>query len=135
MTLLENIKTVCVIDDDKIYVYGIKKLISIKQLSHNLIEFPNGKEAIDFLADPGNQAALPDIIFLDINMPVMDGWDFMDNFVKIKPHLGKKITVYMVSSSINDDDINRAKNISDITDYVVKPVSPNKLIELFNLAA
>jgi len=135
MTLLENIKTVCVIDDDKIYVYGLKKLISIKQLCPNLIEFANGKEAMDFLVNPENQNALPDIIFLDINMPVMDGWDFMDHFVKIKSQLGKKITVYMVSSSINDDDINRAKNISDVSDYIVKPVSPAKLIELFNLAA
>jgi len=135
MTLLENIKTVCVIDDDKIYVYGLKKLISIKQLCPNLLEFPNGKEAIDFLINPENHNALPDIIFLDINMPVMDGWDFMDQFVQIKSQLGKKITVYMVSSSINDDDINRAKNISDISDYIVKPVSPAKLVELFNLAA
>jgi len=135
MTLLENIKTVCVIDDDKIYVYGLKKLISLKQLCPNLLEFENGKLAIDYIADPKNQDALPDIIFLDINMPVMDGWDFMENFVKIKSQLGKKITVYMVSSSIDNEDINRAKNISDISDYVVKPVTPARLIELFSLAA
>jgi len=135
MTFLKTIKTACVIDDDKIYVYGLKKLINIKQLCPNLIEFENGKLAIDFLANPQNQQSLPDIIFLDISMPVMDGWDFMDNYVKIKPQLGKKITVYMISSSINQDDINRAKNISEVSDYVVKPVSPNKLIELFNMAA
>jgi len=135
MTLLDNTRTICVIDDDKIYVYGLKKLINIKQLCSNLIEFPNGKEAIDFLANPENIDSLPDIIFLDINMPVMDGWDFMENYAKIKPHLGKKIIVYMVSSSINDEDIRRAKNISDISDYVIKPVNADKLIALFNLAA
>lgn len=135
MTLIENTRTVCVIDDDKIYVYGLKKLINIKQLCSNLIEFPNGKEAIDFLANPENINSLPDIIFLDINMPVMDGWDFMESYAKIKPQLGKKIIVYMVSSSINDDDILRAKKISDISDYVIKPVNADKLIELFTLAA
>jgi len=128
-------KTVCVIDDDKIYIYGLKKLITIKELSPNLMEFYNGKEAIDFLINPENQNQLPDIIFLDINMPVMDGWGFMESFVKIKPQLGKKITIYMVSSSINQDDINRAKGISDVTDYVIKPISQDTLVELFKVAA
>ncbi|WP_295649024.1 response regulator [uncultured Mucilaginibacter sp.] len=128
-------KTVCVIDDDKIYIYGLKKLITIKELSPNLMEFYNGKEAIDFLINPENQNQLPDIIFLDINMPVMDGWGFMESFVKIKPQLSKKITIYMVSSSINQDDINRAKGISDVTDYVIKPISQDTLVELFNVAA
>ena len=128
-------KTVCVIDDDKIYIYGLKKLITIKELSPNLMEFYNGKEAIDFLINPENQNQLPDIIFLDINMPVMDGWGFMESFVKIKPQLGKKITIYMVSSSINQDDINRAKGISDVTDYVIKPIPQDTLVELFKVAA
>ena len=99
------------------------------------MEFYNGKEAIDFLINPENQNQLPDIIFLDINMPVMDGWGFMESFVKIKPQLGKKITIYMVSSSINQDDINRAKGISDVTDYVIKPISQDTLVELFKVAA
>jgi CheY-like chemotaxis protein len=135
MTIVKSINTVCVVDDDEIYVYGIKKLIYLKQLCENLIEFRNGKDAIDFLQNPDNSDQLPDVIFLDINMPVMDGWDFMENYAKIKPNLGKKITVYMVSSSINDEDIQRAKTISDISDYVVKPVTYDKLLELFRLAA
>jgi CheY-like chemotaxis protein len=135
MTIVRSINTVCLVDDDEIYVYGIKKLIKLKQLCPNLIEFRNGKEAIDFLTNPQNAELLPDVIFLDINMPVMDGWDFMENYTQIKPHLSKKIIVYMVSSSINEDDIKRAKSISDITDYVVKPVTYDKLLELFRLAA
>ena len=135
MAIVKQVNTVCVVDDDEIYVYGIKKLITLKQLCPNLIEFRNGKDAIDFLTNPDNTDQLPDVIFLDISMPIMDGWDFMENFTQIKSQLGKKITVYMVSSSINDEDIERAKNISDITDYVVKPVSYDKLVELFSLAA
>jgi CheY-like chemotaxis protein len=135
MAIIKPINTVCVVDDDKIYVYGLKKLIALKQLCPNLLEFPDGKEAIDFLTNPENAKQLPDVIFLDIDMPLMDGWDFMENFTQIKPNLGKKITVYMVSSSINEADIKRAKNISDVTDYVVKPVTHDKLVELFNLAA
>jgi CheY-like chemotaxis protein len=135
MTIVKSINTVCVVDDDEIYVYGIKKLINLKQLCPNLIEFRNGKDAIEFLMNPKNNDQLPDVIFLDISMPIMDGWDFMESYAKIKPQLSKKITVYMVSSSINDEDIKRAKAIADITDYVVKPVSYDKLLELFQLAA
>lgn len=135
MTIVKSINTVCVVDDDEIYVYGIKKLITLKQLCPNLIEFRNGKDAIDFLTDPNNTDQLPDVIFLDISMPIMDGWDFMESYAKLKPHLSKKITVYMVSSSINDEDIMRAKAITDISDYVVKPVTYDKLLELFQLAA
>lgn len=135
MTIVRSINTVCVVDDDEIYVYGIKKLITLKQLCPNLIEFRNGKDAIDFLTDPNNTEQLPDVIFLDISMPIMDGWDFMESYAKLKPHLAKKIIVYMVSSSINDEDIQRAKAISDICDYVVKPVTYDKLLELFQLAA
>jgi len=135
MSLVQPVKTVCVIDDDKIYVYGLKKLISLKQLCPNLIEFPNGKEAIDFFNDPQNQQQLPDIILLDIDMPVMDGWDFMEHYAQILPRLGKKITVYMVSSSIDDADMKRAKNITEVSDYVVKPVSQDKLARLFEVAA
>ncbi|RKR85552.1 response regulator receiver domain-containing protein [Mucilaginibacter gracilis] len=135
MTIVKSINTVCLVDDDEIYIYGIKKLIELKQLCPNLIEFRNGKDAIDFLINPDNTEELPDVIFLDISMPIMDGWDFMESFSQIKPNLGKKITIYMVSSSINDDDINRAKNISDISDYVVKPITYDKLLELFRLAA
>ena len=135
MTIIKPINTVCVVDDDEIYVFGLRKLIAIKKLCSNLLEFSNGKEAIDFIQNPVNIGNLPDVIFLDINMPVMDGWDFMDSFVKIKHSLGKKIIVYMISSSISEDDINRAKTISDITDYIMKPVTHDKLIEMFQNAA
>jgi CheY-like chemotaxis protein len=135
MTIVKPINTVCVVDDDQIYVFGLRKLIALKKLCPNLLEFGNGKEAIDFIQNPANIGNLPDVIFLDINMPVMDGWDFMDSFAKIKHSLGKKITVYMISSSISEEDINRAKTISDITDYIMKPVTHDKLIEMFQNAA
>jgi len=75
---------------------------------------------------------LPDVILLDINMPVMDGWEFMHEFAKIKPRTGKKIAVYMVSSSVDLNDIHRAKNISEVSDYLFKPVRINQLKEVFD---
>jgi CheY-like chemotaxis protein len=66
--------------------------------------------------------ALPDIIFLDINMPVMDGWQFLDSFRNIEDMLSKKITIYLVSSSVDKNDMSRSKQISLVKDYLIKPV-------------
>ncbi len=64
-------------------------------------------------------------------MPIMDGWDFLKEYVLIKPKLSKKIIIYLVSSSIHDTDIKRAKQIGEVTDYVIKPVTRDKFIEIF----
>jgi len=74
----------CIIDDDPIFIYGFKKLLQLKGLQAKIQAFGNGEEAIDFLKDPRNHDNLPDIIFIDINMPVMDGWEFTRVFEEIQ---------------------------------------------------
>lgn len=122
----------CIVDDDDVYQFTVARTIQKEQIDCELQVFPNGARAIDFLsqhlADP---TQLPDLIFLDISMPVMDGWLFMDEFVKIKPRLGKQIVIYMVSSSVDNKDLERARRISEISDYVVKPIEPTHLKEIF----
>lgn len=84
------------------------------------------------LKNPVNANNLPDVIFLDVRMPVMDGWEFMKEFAEIKSQLGKKISIYMISSSIDASDIDRAKKIPDVIDYIFKPVDVNRLEEIFS---
>ena len=129
------IELACIIDDDRIYVNLVKKIIEIKKLSQNLIIFKNGKEALDyFKAILGNisENRLPDIIFLDLNMPVMDGWEFLSEFVKIKNNFNKKITLYVVSSSIDPRDLQRAKSFNLVTDYLIKPIELNQFEKIFD---
>ena len=73
---------------------------------------------------------LPDIIFLDIYMPITDGWMFLDEFRKSKAEFAKKMRIYMVSSSIDPRDLNRARSSPEVEDYVEKPISLNKFSEL-----
>jgi hypothetical protein len=61
---------------------------------------------------------------------VMDGWGFLENYLLMKPAIDKKIYIYIVSSSINPMDVERARSISDVTDYVVKPITKNKFIDM-----
>lgn len=130
----KNIELTCLIDDDKIYLNLIKKIIETKALCENLIVFNDGKQSIDYfetLLKSSNKDRIPDIIFLDLNMPVMDGWQFLERFTKIKNKFNKVITLYIVSSSIYPEDINRAKSIETVEDYLIKPIIISDLAKLF----
>ena len=121
---MKKIDIACVIDDDDIYTFTIKKIIDNSQLAEKTLFFPNGKLALDFFNEYVHQTThLPDLILLDINMPVLDGWQFMDEFIKLSPLINKRIVVYIVSSSIDRADFNRAKGYEQISDFIIKPVS------------
>ncbi|MCP9199414.1 response regulator [Gramella sp. GC03-9] len=135
----QKVELACIIDDDKIYVNLVKKIIEIKKLSENLLIYKNGKEALDYfkeiMQNTTDEDKLPDIIFLDLNMPVMDGWEFLNEFIKIKNNLNKKITLYVVSSSIDPRDLERAKSFNLVTDYLIKPIELKKFEKIFEKTA
>lgn len=131
----QKVELACIIDDDKIYVNLVKKIIEIKKLSKNLLIFKNGREALDhfkLILENATEDVLPDIIFLDINMPVMDGWEFLNEFIKIKNNFEKKITLYVVSSSIDPRDLERAKSFNLVTDYLIKPIELKRFEKIFD---
>jgi len=121
---------IAVIDDDSVYQFTASRTLKATQLAHEILQFHNGKEALSFLRNGAENQHLPDIIFLDINMPITDGWGFLEEFHELKEKLGKDIKIYMVSSSIDPRDLNRARNIPEVTDYVEKPISMSKFSEL-----
>lgn len=130
--ITENkIVTAGIVDDDEIFTYGFKKLTVIKGLFDEILNFSNGKEAIDYLLNPKNANHLPDVLFVDINMPVMNGWEFNAAFEEIKSQLGKNIAIYNISSSVDLEDIKRVKNNPIISDYLLKPIDEAYLTDIF----
>lgn len=122
-------KTIWVIDDDIIYQIIVNKIIEKSEMFSSISSFKNGKEALDAVTNSFNDnETLPDIILLDINMPIMDGWEFMEGMTLLKPSITKQIIVYVVSSSIAVEDKNKAKTYPDILGYLSKPVNINDLI-------
>ncbi len=119
---------VCLIDDDKVYQFTSKMILEATQLTSRITTFFNGQEAIEFFLDPANQqiGILPDVIFLDINMPIMNGWNFLEEFDKIFYTLPKKILIYVVSSSVDDSDMEKSKSFVSVADYVIKPINKEK---------
>ncbi len=125
---MKKINTICVIDDDEIYTFTIKRIIAKAGIAEKSIFFKNGKAALDFFIENArNTDELPELILLDINMPVLDGWQFMDRFVKLAPRINKNIAIYIVSSSDDREDYDKAKAISEITDFAVKPINVETL--------
>ncbi|TRX22052.1 response regulator [Flavobacterium franklandianum] len=127
-----NKKIIWIIDDDVIYQTIINKLIQKSGVFSTHSSFMNGKEAITTLNNilEIHKEYIPDIILLDINMPVMDGWEFMEEIKRIKSKIHKKIIIYIVSSSIAIEDKNKSKTFIDIIGYIPKPISVDDLIAI-----
>jgi CheY-like chemotaxis protein len=125
---MQRVDTVCIVDDDPIYVFTTKQKLQVGKFCNNILIYNNGKEAFEALkALIENNNTLPDVILLDLNMPVWDGWDFLDEFQTIKAN--KKIAIYIVSSSDNPDDIARSKSYHIVNDFIIKPITIEKLDE------
>jgi CheY-like chemotaxis protein len=125
---MKKLRKTSIVDDDRIYIFGLSKLIEMNDFCQEIQVFNNGKEALDtFLQDIEAGNELPEVILLDINMPVMDGWEFLDEYVKVKHKIKNKVKIYMVSSSVNLSDLDKAKTYDDIVDYVVKPIKSSDL--------
>lgn len=128
------IEMACIIDDDDMYVNLVTKVINMRNLVKNLLIFKNGKEALDYFVGALKkleERKIPQVILLDLNMPVMNGWQFLNNLSEYDfPEL-KNSTLYIVSSSINPADIERSKAINLVKDFLIKPVTVDQLSEVF----
>ena len=117
-----------VIDDDKINNLVCESVIKKIQENNQVVSFLRAEDALNYLSNASNQH--PDIIFLDINMPEMDGWEFLERFLPIRK---KNTYIFMLSSSINQADFDKAKKYTEVLDYVVKPFSKEKLLKAIEM--
>lgn len=126
---MKKINILYLVDDDEIYQFLTSEVISSTQLVNQLKFFSNGKEAIEHIEKiKDSPDELPEVILLDLFMPVLDGWGFLEKYTALKPRLGKKIVIYIISSSIDPGDIEKANSISEVTEYIIKPLTRDKFI-------
>lgn len=123
---------ILLVDDDELYLYLMEK--TIHQVSKELVvnSFTDGEQAVEYITKcTDEKIELPEVIFLDINMPFLDGWGFLAEFKKLKSKIANKVNIYMVSSSIRETDVQRALDFEELTGYVVKPLHKAQLAKIF----
>ena len=117
---------VFIIDDDPIHQRIAQIMISKHQLFDEYVSFTEAGKGLKFLEENCEVTeALPDVILLDLNMPVMDGWDFLDKFEKVRHTLVKDIRIFIVSSSVDEKDISRSQSYASVKGFISKPLTPD----------
>ncbi|CAG5068173.1 Regulator of RpoS [Dyadobacter sp. CECT 9623] len=128
---MEKINNLWVVDDDEIYRFAVNIIIDRSAIAKQTNYFNNGQLAIDaFNENLSTPDKLPDLILLDLNMPVLDGWQFLDAVGKLLPTVQKKVHIFLVSSSNDEEDFARAQSLSEVQDLIVKPLTPKVLAEI-----
>lgn len=131
---MKRFKSTLVIDDDPISCFINQKIIETTQLTKQIAVVHNGVEALDYIKNNTNANAEngsgPDLIFLDLNMPVMDGFEFLQKFRALDSKYWKNVEIVVLTSSNNQTDINKA-NDYNVRAYLTKPLTVEGLNSLF----
>ena len=127
-------RTVMLIDDNEIDNLINQKMIEAASVTEHIYTHTGAKSAIEFLKNMEKlemaDQVLPDLIFLDIDMPLMDGFQFLDEFEKLSNVAKKKCKIVMLTSSINPQDFNRSKKYENVRLYLNKPLSHESIAKL-----
>lgn len=120
------------VDDDPVTLMLVKILISKALITKEIITARNGWEAIKYfqkiIANPETITTYPKLILLDINMPIMDGWEFLDSFIKTDLYsIFNNTKIVVVSSSIDPLDIEKSKSYPIVIDFLTKPMTKEKI--------
>lgn len=134
---MKKISYIGIVDDDPITIFGIRKMLNTSVECEVIESYKNGKIALDTFRQKleGNEH-IPEVIFLDINMPIMDGWQFLEEFLKFP--IEQKIRINIVTSSIDPHDIQRYETFKDNTHHVItfnnKPIKRSEIAKITKLA-
>lgn len=128
--MLTSNNTLYLVDDDEIYNYTMKKMIEKGISDYEVKVFQDGNVALTNLINDIELCECPKAIFLDIDMPYLDGWEFLDELDKL--NLDHTPRIYVSSSTINPAEISRAEENNLVTEFISKPISREKLQDICN---
>jgi len=135
---VKKLKSVLLIDDNEIINLFNKNLLYSMDLAEHVHICANGREALSFLktidkSTSNNEYSLfPELIILDLNMPFMDGFGFLQEYQDYFGYTKPEVIIWLLTSSINDMDLTRAESYIILNDFVSKPMDPLRFKELLS---
>jgi CheY-like chemotaxis protein len=130
----KKFKAVMLIDDNEIDNLINQKMLEASGIVDTIFMHTGAKGALEFLKNieklSTDGSGLPEVIFLDIDMPLMDGFQFLDEFDKLSEYIKKHCSIIMLTSSINPQDLSKAKKSNYVKKYINKPLTQEALEKL-----
>jgi CheY-like chemotaxis protein len=129
----KNVKTVLLVDDDNMTNFLHQRVLSKSSICADVKVAKNGQEGIQKLIELNQVLASKDdtvVVFLDLNMPILDGWGFLQEYAKNKNNLKFNTKIFVLSSSINPDDKEKAEENANVDQYIYKPLTTSSLQSL-----
>lgn len=130
---MSTAKNICIIDDDKVYTFGVKKIIKNHLPQNKVTSYENGRIALEGIQKAFDEnLPLPDYILLDIDMPELNGWGFLKEFEELRNKMDKKIEIFVISSRVENNTHLLFKMEWDdkVSDFIRKPVDVERLKEI-----
>ncbi len=128
---MEKFYNILIIDDDQVNNFLFSRMVQAVGISEKAEAVTSGKQGLVLLEEKiASGEPLPQVIFLDINMPLMNGWEFLEKYNKMPSSIRSQIDLYMLSSSVYPEDINKAKSHEDVVDYITKPLTKEILLKI-----
>ncbi|MGX5816859.1 response regulator [Chitinophaga lutea] len=128
---MKPLRSIFIVDDDPIHQQITEIMLDRLQVAEHVSRFSDAQEVLEHIRGHMHDTdALPDVILLDLNMPVMDGWEFLEAFEKMREQLPRHVKVYVLTSSIDEKDREHVRSFSFVAGYLTKPLSKEVILQL-----
>ena len=121
-----------VIDDSKLDCFIAERIIKNTGKSESIMSFQQAVEALEYISNRPDDEQSHTIVLVDIQMPVMNGFQFVEAFEQLPTHITSQYTLYVITSSINENDFTRVHNFASVKQFLNKPLNANSLTILLS---